>query len=257
MVSLMGCCAGAAALVPARPGVRLGPLLRLSRPRRVRGWWWAAVCLVGAVVAGAVPWSVVASGGIAATTGGIMVRSRLRRARRERQRQQLAAVLGGVCQQVRSGADPAAAMRRAVAEHERLDARVRQRLLLMVSGVGEDPSGAEEIPELRTVARVWEAVHRHGVACAPLLGRVHAALDKDLRHASATRARLMGPQSTAVVLTLLPLAGVGMGTMMGANPLGLLLGGGVGGMMLMAGTTLVCAGALWSQALIQRAGGQR
>ena len=70
---------------------------------------------------------------------------------------------------------------------------------------------------------------------------------------AATRAALAGPQTTAVVLALLPLAGVLMGTAMGANPVAFLAGGGLGGVLLTVGTALVCAGVVVSQRIIQGA----
>jgi len=78
-------------------------------------------------------------------------------------------------------------------------------------------------------------------------------LDARLRHRAATTATLQGPQATAVILTLLPLAGVGMGTAMGADPVGFLTGGGLGGILLVTGTTLAAGGFLWSRHIIGRA----
>ncbi|WP_150114395.1 type II secretion system F family protein [Corynebacterium oculi] len=256
MMSLVGCCAGLVALLPARPGTRLGELVRRGY-RRPRHAWWVPMILVAAATATAMPPSVVVSAGIVTATAWIMARSIVERRRRERQRHQLATVLNLVAHHLRSGGEPATALRGAMERHHNLDGELKERLLLLSSGFYGADSAATSMPEVRTVARVWEAAEHHGIALAPLLSRVHSTLEKELRHGAATRARLMGPQSTAVVLTFLPLAGVALGSMMGADPLGLLLGGGLGGMLLMAGITLIAAGALWSHALLERAGGNR
>ena len=55
------------------------------------------------------------------------------------------------------------------------------------------------------------------------------------------------------MLALLPFAGLLMGAAMGANPLALLTGGGLGGVLLTVGTALVCAGVIVSQLIIQGA----
>ena len=44
-----------------------------------------------------------------------------------------------------------------------------------------------------------------------------------------------------------------MGAAMGASPLALLTGGGIGGVLLVAGTALVCAGVLVSRRIIEGA----
>ncbi|WP_268871108.1 hypothetical protein [Corynebacterium atypicum] len=43
---------------------------------------------------------------------------------------------------------------------------------------------------------------------------------------------------------------------MSAHPLGVLFGGGIGGVLLVAGVSLICAGLMWSRAIIKKAGGQ-
>ena len=56
-----------------------------------------------------------------------------------------------------------------------------------------------------------------------------------------------------MVLALLPIAGVLMGTAMGAKPLAFLTGGGLGGVLLVVGTALVCAGVAVSRRIIEGA----
>ncbi|EUA85128.1 type II secretion system protein F [Mycobacteroides abscessus subsp. abscessus] len=66
-------------------------------------------------------------------------------------------------------------------------------------------------------------------------------------------AGLAGPRATAVVLTGLPVAGIGLGQMIGARPLSVLCAGGVGGALLVVGVTLACAGLLWADAITGKA----
>jgi tight adherence protein B len=46
-----------------------------------------------------------------------------------------------------------------------------------------------------------------------------------------------------------------MGQLIGARPVAFLLGGGPGGVLLVAGLTLVCGGLLWSDRITDRAVG--
>jgi len=48
-------------------------------------------------------------------------------------------------------------------------------------------------------------------------------------------------------------AGIAMGGAMGANSLGFLLGGGVGGILLVIGVGLACGGFAWSRVIIRKA----
>jgi tight adherence protein B len=57
---------------------------------------------------------------------------------------------------------------------------------------------------------------------------------------------MTGARTTAAVLAGLPLLGVGLGQLIGADPVTFLLSGGVGGWLLVIGVALACGGLLWS-----------
>ena len=109
------------------------------------------------------------------------------------------------------------------------------------------------VPELERLGTLWALSASRGVPLAKLVAALRDDIDHANRHRDATRAALAGPQTTAVVLALLPVAGVLMGTAMGANPLAFLTGGGLGGMLLVVGTALVCAGVAVSRRIIEGA----
>ena len=84
-------------------------------------------------------------------------------------------------------------------------------------------------------------------------GLISKRLDASRRHQQSTAASLQGPQATATVLACLPIAGIAMGGAMGANSLGFLLGGGLGGILLVVGVALACGGFAWSRVIIRKA----
>lgn len=142
---------------------------------------------------------------------------------------------------------PADAPAELTAELQRTAAHARN------GGNGASILAASHVPELREVGALWALSAQLGIPVAELLSSARARMDHQLRHRQATTAALAGPRATAVILALLPLAGVLMGQAMGARPVALLTGGGLGGVLLLAGTTLVCLGFFTSRAIIGRA----
>ena len=99
----------------------------------------------------------------------------------------------------------------------------------------------------------WALAQRHGLAVADLLDACSTDLQERQRFTSRVNAGLAGPRATAAVLTGLPVAGIGLGQMIGAKPLIVLCSGGVGGVLLVVGVVLACAGLLWSDAITGKA----
>lgn len=67
------------------------------------------------------------------------------------------------------------------------------------------------------------------------------------------RAALAGPTQTTTLLTWLPAVGVGLGALLGADPLGALLDGGVGSTAGVAGAALTLAGRAWVRRMVAAA----
>ena len=196
---------------------------------------------------------------IAAAMAAAVVVYTLQERRNQRLRlagaQAAATFIGHLAEGVSAGATMADAAARAA---ERLPSGVPRALLHDVSLLttfthqGSLPPTLTT-PELERVACLWRCAQTRGVPIASLLATARDEIDTRLQHRAATDAALTGPKTTATVLSLLPLGGIAMGSAMGANPIGLLLGPGLGSVLLLVGTALVCGGVLASGAIIRRA----
>jgi tight adherence protein B len=132
-----------------------------------------------------------------------------------------------------------------------------------VLGVRCDAAGVPRVGGLRTWGPGAVDVRQVGgmVAAARLAAEVGAPLARVLDDvgealAAADDARaerdaaLAGPLATARVLLWMPAAGVGLGYALGANPVGTLLGGGLGTLSLALGAVLLEAGRRWTRILV-------
>lgn len=154
------------------------------------------------------------------------------------------AVLGEVVGALRVGAAPVAAW-----------ARVRVRIAADGAPDPADLGAATGLPE-HHVAAVVAACRLAGELGAPpaaLLEQVTVAVGRDADAAGRRSAALAGPRATARLLGWLPVAGLGIGASLGADPLRLLLGGGVGTVLLVLGGLLVAAGHAWTGRELRRA----
>ncbi|WKD56726.1 Bacterial type II secretion system protein F domain protein [Corynebacterium capitovis DSM 44611] len=250
--------AGAALISPIPPSRRLGG--RYPRSRRALiptlGGAVAAVALASIVADRA---TVVISGCIVAATV-IRTLSRRRQVKqRTRSREFIAGFLGHLVSHLQAGsslfdATAASAERLPTDTPPGLIREIRRAVAAAQSGgAPEHALTSADTPELREVGALWALATSRGLPIAELLRGSRDRIDHELRHHAATEAALAGPKTTAVVLSALPLAGIAMGTAMGAHPLRILFGGGVGGILLLVGTILVCAGYLACAYIIEGA----
>ncbi|MGY5765566.1 type II secretion system F family protein [Brachybacterium sp. DNPG3] len=109
---------------------------------------------------------------------------------------------------------------------------------------------SEAIRSLDAALRVCE---RSG---APAAGVLHALADalRDLHDgALERRSAFAGPRSTARILLVLPLAGLGLGMLLGGDPLRLLVETGGGRLLLILGIALTLLGWWWMRRMLERA----
>ncbi|MGO1316850.1 MAG: type II secretion system F family protein [Cellulomonadaceae bacterium] len=92
-----------------------------------------------------------------------------------------------------------------------------------------------------------------GAPLAPVLDTVARSLVAAQGAADERAAALAGPRTTARLLSWLPVAGLGLGFALGADPVGVLLGGDLGSLLLLGGVGLTAVGRRWTVSLVARA----
>ena len=99
---------------------------------------------------------------------------------------------------------------------------------------------------LRALALCWQVSEHSGAGLAPAVSRLAESLRDDEQLRREVAAQLAGPRATAVLLAMLPLLGLAMGSALGADPLGLLLGTPLGLALLGSGLALEVLGLRWT-----------
>lgn len=195
--------------------------------------------------------TTIAAAVILAATGAHVVRDWINERRDRRRDREVAEFLGHVVARLRAGSLPAPAIE---ATLDIAGTAVSHEIAGGLRALAADRKPAPGAPGVvRDLAPLWRASARHGVSLADLLEQYQLRLDSACRRASSAAAGLTGPQSSAAVLSALPIVGIGLGGAMGAHPLSFLCGGGLGGVVLLVGVAFLCSGILWSQAIIRAA----
>lgn len=107
---------------------------------------------------------------------------------------------------------------------------------------------------LRDLARAWQVGTRTGAPMADLLDQVAHALRSDQSVERTVAAELAGPRATGRVMAALPLCGIGLGYLLGGDPVGFLVGGPAGWACLVLGASLAACGVLWIEWLARQVG---
>lgn len=103
------------------------------------------------------------------------------------------------------------------------------------------------------VAAAWTVADASGAPLAPSLRELGAALRDRAETERDVDVSLAGPLATSRLVGWLPVAGLGLGTLMGIDVLGALFGSAVGAGAAVAGVSLMIGGHLWSRRMSARA----
>jgi tight adherence protein B len=195
-----------------------------------------------------------ASGAILVGTAARMAGLRARRTAAARAQGAVAEACALLSANVRVGMVPAQALGVAAADcvvlHE------AQRTLALggdVTAVWRRQAEVDGLGGLRDLARAWQVGTRAGASLTGTLEQVAAGLTADMTLRSLVGSELAAPRATGKVMAVLPALGVGMGYLLGGDPLQWLARGLPGWTCLVAGVALACAGVLWIEALARRA----
>jgi tight adherence protein B len=178
----------------------------------------------------AVPVLPAAAGGVAAATAWVVLRRGAVERRDRRAAAEMVEAVGMLAADLRAGQRPAEAL----------------------AALDGSPAVAH-----RAVRAVWTVSERSGAPAATVLDRV----EQDLRSRESEKrevvAQLAGARSTAGLLAILPVLGIGLGAAMGAEPLTVLLGQPHGQLALVVGVVLEAVGVLWTARIVAAAQGAR
>ena len=185
----------------------------------------------------------------------------------------LAAVLLATSAQLRAGAGPADAWGRSLGVRPAGPVPTEEALLAATTGSGSarglrsrPPSagswrrgsrrlrpGDGDRQRARAVVAAARLSDELGAPLAGVLDRLASAVAADEEAEGERRAALAGPRATAQVLAWLPVLGLLLGGLLGADPVGVVLSGGLGTVAAVLGGALLLLGRWWTGALLRRA----
>lgn len=110
-----------------------------------------------------------------------------------------------------------------------------------------------EMTVLTDLARCWEVSERTGAPLATLLEGLAEATEADLDAAAARDTALAGSRATVRILSWLPVMALGLGMLIGADPLRTLLTTPWGMAAGLVGAVLTIVGRVWTGRMVQAA----
>lgn len=223
--------------------------------RQRREWLCAPVAVVLAVLGESV--LPLAAGAVAVPLVRRWLRERCRRQERERAADAVMALCGAAVGELRAGREPGQALLVAARDASEALGGAEAAVLAAARFGGDVPGALRQAADgpgregLAGVAACWRVAVDGGAGLAAGLDRLEGALRADRRRREELRAQLAGAWSTVVVLALLPVAGLGLGAALGADPLRVLLHSPGGLACLAAGGLLETAGLMWARRIVR------
>ena len=184
-----------------------------------------------------------------------VVRTWLRRRKRVPGPSLLVTALRMLSSELRAGSTPGEALERAAGDpplwpHALAAARFGDRV---DQGLRLDAERREDIAgPLRQFAACWHVGVTRGSGLAVSVDRLAVSLRVQQELQSTLRSELAAPRATARMLGLLPVIGIVMGYLLGADPLGWFLGSPVGVMVLACAFFLTLVGVIWTRRIVRR-----
>ena len=121
---------------------------------------------------------------------------------------------------------------------------------LLENGIRMRPHSRERLRDLQLSLRMSECA---GAPLATSLERAAEHAEERIDALLGRQSALAAPRATGRILSWLPLLGLGLGVLMGSDPVGVLTGSVLGALTGLLGLGLAFAGRRWTAALVHRA----
>ncbi|MDQ6874146.1 MAG: type II secretion system F family protein [Actinomycetota bacterium] len=244
---------GTRGAVPDGEGASHDPLPRTGHPRAVTATLAGAVAAAG-VLAGPVASGLVAVVGWAALARVAASRRAAAKAAEAGAEVELLATLAA---ELRAGRPPLAALAAADVPLDPALAGVMAQARGAAAFGGDVAAALRRAAPARTgilgLAAGWQVSERAGAPLAEVLGQVEREVRAQLALSRSADAELAGARATGALLAGLPVLGLGLGHVMGAAPLHILLHTAAGAVCAAGGAVLELAGLAWVTRLTDNA----
>ncbi|MDJ0461589.1 type II secretion system F family protein [Streptomyces sp. H27-C3] len=232
-------------------------LSALVRRRGRREWLCVPVAVLVAVLAESL--LPLVAGAVAVPLVGRRLRAGARRRERERRAGEVIALCGAVAGELRAGRQPGQALFAATGTGGLGAAEAEVMAAARFGGdVPEALRKASREPGadgLVGIAACWRVAVDGGAGLAAGLDRLESALRAERDQRADLRAQLAGAWATVALLALLPVAGLLIGSALGAQPLRVLLHTPAGLGCLLVGGLLEAAGLWWAGRIVRQGEG--
>ncbi|MGC4153214.1 MAG: type II secretion system F family protein [Propionicimonas sp.] len=243
-------------LVPTPGLARLAVRPERSRRSSERYLSWLPAASIGLGAGWATGWAVGVAGGCVAATVTWVLRRNQRRRTVTKQRAEVVRACQLVGGMLGLGQVPAEALRTAAARAPVLgEAAAVQSLGGEVSSVLRRAAADPGREGLRQLANAWQVAEQTGASMATTLAALAERLAAELALRATVEAELSAPRATGRLLAALPIAGMGLGYLLGGDPVVFLTSSVLGQICLAAGAALGCVGLVWTEWLADRHGG--
>ncbi|MFL6060819.1 MAG: type II secretion system F family protein [Marmoricola sp.] len=232
--------------VAAAVSVFAAPVHRRG-PRTVTGSWIVgAVLVVLATASRVLPIHLVVIGAAVSLIIAREYRRRRERLRITAHRDAAIDACAGLVADLRSGSSASQALSAAASDWSELRAAADAAVLgADVPAALRRLAGRRGSESLRWVASAWVVAHRSGAGLASSVDRAVVAMIDERDRARALETELASARATARLLAMLPLGVLVMGSGVGGDPIGFLLGSTPGTFCLSSGLALAWAGTVW------------
>ena len=250
--------AAAAAVWLRRPDDWIVVRHRLGRPDGAREPWAPPTSLVAVaatcVVVVAVPSTPAQIALVTIAATGLFA-LRLRRTARQRAdtaafRAEVARVIRSASAELRAGVDPVAALHAATADASSAWAPVYAAgsadVRTALHAAASTPGGAG----LADVAAAWHLAEQTGAPLAAILDRIAGSIQSEVELDREVAVEAGPARATARLMAVLPVFGLGLGFLLGVNPVAVLVGSGLGVACLVGGLALACCGVWWIERIV-------
>lgn len=106
--------------------------------------------------------------------------------------------------------------------------------------------------QLRQLAACWSVGTTHGAGLVTSVERLALSVQAQFELRSVLSSELAAPRATMRMLSLLPVIGIAMGYLLGADPIGWFVGSPVGAVIALVAAALTGAGVVWTRRIVAR-----